>query len=151
MLEKIYVHVYFDDSINTLKRHAFCFYINIARELFKEKPAINDGTMQALIDKYCIFNNNGELKIDYQKVDEKVQLSGVMVLLSDTVATGDYAYFAYDRRTVKNGFQIFKSTLNFNRPYAYNDNVFQGKLLCQYMTLSVMSYFAHNIKKYEKI
>ena len=74
-----------------------------------------------------------------------------MVLISDTVTDAREAYAAYKNRyRVERNFEVFKSTLNFNRPYNSNDRAYNGKFLCQFIVTAIAMLFETRIKNYEK-
>ncbi len=165
--KELYVHIYFDKKVYRDSEDVLLFNVTNACKTYKEKVseiiskkgklsleeklAINIGQQQIFIDKYCVFDGNGELKINNEKLKEVLKYKGIMVLISDNVADAEYAYFAYSqRRKVESSFQILKSTLNFNRLYVSNDQVFYGRLLCQFIATSIMTFFAYNIRKYEQ-
>lgn len=74
-----------------------------------------------------------------------------MALISDCVSDPKEALFAYqNRQTVERNFQTLKSGINFNRPQASNDNVFQGRVLCEFIATAISILFNTRLRKYEK-
>ena len=166
-VQKLFVHMYFDEEILAEKRKACRFNINSARELYNEKVKayretkgkilpeelckINIGNMQKFINSYCVFDSEGYAKIDKTKLDAKLKFAGYMVLLSDCVEDAKEALFVYrQRQRVERNFEIFKSVLKFNRPFSSNDLVFQGKFLCEFIASAVAILFDTRLRAYEK-
>ena len=164
---KIYVHIYYDENIYQEKYKNLRFNITNAKEEYNQKvdklyacnptPTAQELTSitidngQNFIDLYCCFDNKGYALIDANKIQKKLKNAGVMVLISDTVTDAREAYAAYKNRyRVERNFEVFKSTLNFNRPYNSNDRAYNGKFLCQFIATAIAILFETRIKNYEK-
>ena len=165
----VYVHMYFDERIRANSRATIKANTAVSRDeynklvdkLYEEnetvtpemlsKLKLESSSKQNFVDHYCVFDANGYAKISADKIDEKLKLTGIMVLLSDTITDAKEAHFAYERRgTVESNFQVFKDHLNFDRIYSSSDRTFQGKFLCQLIAASLMMILNTRIRDYEK-
>lgn len=167
-VQDVYVNMYYNDQIHFDMVKILRFNINSARELYNEKvqayidsvetidpvelTKITIGnSLQEFIDKYCVFDDNGFAKVDKDKFNKKARYAGFMALISDCVSDPKEALFAYqNRQTVERNFQTLKSGINFNRPQASNDNVFQGRVLCEFIATAISILFNTRLRKYEK-
>ncbi len=145
---RVYVHIYFNRDICDDRTDILQHNLLKIREKYNTMPDKITPIEKRYVDLY-MTEKDGKVEINMRKVQEELKLSGIRVLISDTISDPLECYIIYyERNQVEFAFNDLKAKLNCNRTRVHSSEAWQGKLLIQVLAASVAGMVRNRIKLY---
>lgn len=144
----VYVHMYFNKALQEQAEETLRRTLTSFLSAYRKKPDSVKDVSEQIISTY-MKEDKGVMKIDMQKVDQRLRYVGIRVLMSDAIKDALECHVAYDNRNeVEYGFNTMKSRLSCNRTKAHSTEHWESKLFLQVLASSIGIMVHNRIKAY---
>lgn len=147
----LYVHLYFSKDVADEMARRLQGTLNVAVEMYGDKPENLTEAQTKLIDTYCDKADDGKVTINMRKVDKRLKYAGIRVLVSDVVSDAVECCIAYEERNeVEHAFNTLKARLSCNRTLVHTTEAWEGKLFVQMLASTISAMVRARVKLYNK-